>query len=262
MHFLAGVQDSRIHRNVFIAWSHNGIYLDAHLPGSPGVNRNLVYDNEFHCGPRGSYFDYCRPFGIDGFVSGAAQYNVVFNNRMHDFSVAAQVNGNNNYMIGNTCYRTSNSKAKRLPTGQCFSLQPYQWSRDNVVVNNTMAYLADVAIQLTPGEGGVSAGHLVVNNIMYDCGLATLSTRRDACISIVRHASVGPQVLIGNLMYNPGRSVRVLYRRDWAEDVGRLHSAYGDTVEANKVADPMFRDPENGDFSLLPDSPAIGEALP
>ncbi len=177
------------------------------LPGSPGVNRNLVFDNEFHCGPHSSYFDYCRPFGIDGIQAGSAEYNVVFNNRMHDFSVAAQVNGNNNYLVGNTCYNTSNSKTRRLPTGQCFSLQPYQWSRDNLVANNTMAYTADVAIQLIPGRGGVSAGHRIVNNIMYGCGLDTRPTRRDACIALARDDSVGPQVLINNLMYNPGRSV-------------------------------------------------------
>jgi hypothetical protein len=257
VHLLAGVQDSRIHRNVFVAWSHNGIYLDAHLPGSPGVNRNRVYDNEFHCGPGSSYFDYCRPFGIDGFEAGYAQHNVVFNNRMHDFSVAAQVNGNNNYMVGNTCYRVSNSKTRRRPTGQCFSLQPYQWSRDNLVANNTMAYTADVAIQLVPGEGGVSSGHRVVGNILYSCGLATSSNRRDACIAVSLDASVGPQTLIGNLMYNPGRSVSVLYRRDWSEEAGRLRSAHGDTVEENRVADPRFRDPEQADFALLPDSPAI-----
>lgn len=262
VHFLAGVQDSRIYRNVFIAWLHNGIYLDAHLPGSPGVNRNLVFDNEFHCGPHSSYFDYCRPFGIDGIQSGSAQYNVVFNNRMHDFSIAAQVNGNNNYLVGNTCYNVSNSKARRWPTGQCFSLQPYQWSRDNLVANNTMAYTADAAIQLIPGKGGASAGHRVVNNIMYGCGLDTKPTRRDACISVVLDDSVGPQVLNNNLMYNPGRSVRVLYRRDWSEEVGKLRSAYGDTIEGNRVADPMFRDPENGDFSLLAESPAIGAGQP
>jgi hypothetical protein len=73
----------------------------------------------------------------------------------------------------------------------------------------------------------------------------------------VRDASVGPQVLIGNLMYNPGRSVRVLYRRDWSEEAGKWRSAYGDTVEENRVADPRFGNPEQGDFSLLPDSPAI-----
>lgn len=257
VHFLAGVQDSRIYRNAFIAWSHNGIYLDAHLPGSPGVNRNLVFDNEFHCGPHSSYFDYCRPFGIDGFQAGSAQYNVVFHNRMHDFSVAAQVNGNNNFIVGNTCYNASNSKARRLPTGQCFSLQPYQWSRDNLVANNTMAYTADVAIQLIPGKAGVSAGHRVVNNIMYGCGLGAKPTRRDACISVVRDDSVGPQVLINNLMYNPGRSVRALYRSDWSEEASKLQSTDGDAVRANRVADPMFRAPENGDFSLLPDSPAI-----
>jgi len=54
----------------------------------------------------------------------------------------------------------------------------------------------------------------------------------------------------------------VLYRRDWSEEVGKLRAAYGDTIDAIRVADPMFRDPENGDFSLRPESPAIGAGRP
>ena len=37
-----------------------------------------------------------------------------------------------------------------------------------------------------------------------------------------------------------------------------MRSAHGDTVEDNRVADPRFRDPDQADFALLPDSPAIG----
>jgi hypothetical protein len=258
VHFISGVQDSKIYRNLFVAWPHNGVYLDAHSPGSPGVNGNIVADNEFHCGPGSSYFDYCRPFGVDGHKDGSAQHNVFVNNRMHDFSVAAQVNGNANYVIGNTCYNTINSKWRTYPTGQCFSLQPYVWSRDNLIANNTMVNTADVAVQFIPGEAGVSAGHRLVNNIMYGCGRATKPGRRDVCIDLARHASIGPQVLVGNLMYNPGRSVRVLYRRDWSKEAAEMRGSYGDTVEGNLVADPLFRDPDRGDFSLLPGSPALG----
>jgi hypothetical protein len=262
VHFVAGVQDSKIYRNKFVAWSHNGVYLDAHWPESPGVRRNLIFDNEFHCGPGSSYFDYCRPYGLDGFAADYARDNVVFRNRMHDFSVAAQVNGNNNYMVANLCYNTINSKAKRLPTGQCFSLQPYAWSRDNLVANNTMVNTADVAIQMKPGNAGVSGGHRIANNIMYNCGRATVSTRRDACIAVAPDASVGPQEIINNLMYNPDRPVKVLYRRDWAEDFARLKARSGDIVEANRVADPLFQDPDQHDFALKPDSPAMSAGRP
>ncbi|MCC7258106.1 MAG: right-handed parallel beta-helix repeat-containing protein [Gammaproteobacteria bacterium] len=262
VHFVAGVQDSRIYRNQFIAWSHNGMYLDAHWPESPGVRRNIVYDNEFHCGPASSYFDYCRPFGVDGLREHSVRDNLLFRNRMHDFSVAAQINGNDNYFIGNICYNTINSKAKSYPTGQCFSLQPYVWSRDNLVANNTMVNMADVAVQFIPGVAGVSAGHRIVNNIMVGCGRATLPTRRDACIAIAADASVGPQQISNNLMYNPGRQVRVLYRQKWSEDLTELKARFGDAVGGNLVADPRFRDPARDDFDLLPGSPAAGAGLP
>lgn len=262
VHFVAGVQDSRVYRNRFIAWSHNGVYLDAHWPDSPGVRRNLIYENEFYCGPGSSYFDYCRPYGLDGLKADFVRDNVVFGNRMHDFSVAAQVNGNNNYIIGNLCYNTINSKAKTHLTGQCFSLQPYVWSRDNVLANNTMVNTADVAVQFIPGDAGVSGGHRIVNNIMYGCGRATVSTRRDACIAVAPDISVGPQEISNNLMYNPGRPVRVLYRRDWAEEFVKLKARYGDIVETNRIADPRFQDPDQHDFSLKADSPAMSSGRP
>lgn len=257
VHFIAGVEDSKVYRNQFIAWSHNGVYLDAHWPESPGVRRNLIFDNEFHCGPDSSYFDYCRPYGLDGHKADYARDNVIFRNRMHDFSVAAQINGNNNYIVGNLCYNTINSKAKTHPTGQCFSLQPYVWSRENLVANNTMVNTADVAVQFIAGSAGVSGGHRVVNNIMYNCGRATVSSRRDACVAVAPDLSVGPQEISNNLMYNPDRPVRVVYRRDWAEDFGRLKPRFGDTVRDNRSADPRFQEPDRHDYALRSDSPAI-----
>jgi hypothetical protein len=262
VHFVGGVEDSKVHHNQFIAWSHNGVYLNAHWPESPGVRRNLIVDNEFHCGRNSGYFDYCRPFGADGFRADFASSNVFARNRMHDFSVAAQVNGNNNYIVGNLCYNTINSKAKTYPTGQCFSLQPYIWSRNNLVANNTMANTADVAVQVIPGDGSVTTGHRIVNNIMYNCGRATVSTRQDACIAVAPHASVGPQEVSNNLMHNQDRPVRVVYRRDWSEDFARLRSRFGDTVSENRSADPRFQDTGLHDFSVRPDSPAIGAGWP
>jgi hypothetical protein len=262
IHFIAGVQGSKVYRNQLVAWSHNGIYLDGHLSGIPGVRGNAVFDNEFHCGPGSSYFDYCRPFSLDGLKAGSVEDNVFFRNVMHDFSVRAQVNGNNNYIVGNICHDTINSNARQFPTGQCFSLQPYVWSRDNLLANNTMANVADVAVQFMAGKAGVSGGHRVVNNIMYGCGRATASTRRNTCMELVADDSVGPQTLMDNYMYNPGQPVRVLYRRDWSEDLDELQAKGGDVVSDNRSADPGLRDPAHGDFSLLPGSPAIGAAQP
>jgi hypothetical protein len=262
VHFVAGVEDSKVYRNQFIAWSHNGVYLDAHWPESPGVRRNLVFDNEFHCGPDSSYFDYCRPYGLDGHKADHARDNIFFRNLMHDFSVAAQVNGNNNYIVGNLCYNTLNSKAKTHPTGQCFSLQPYQWSRDNLVANNTMVNTADVAVQFIAGSAGLSGGHRVVNNIMYNCGRATVSSRRDACIAVAPDLSVGPQEISNNLVHNPDRPVRMVYRRDWAEDFNKLRPRFGDTIRDNRAADPRFQEPDRYVFTLRSDSPAIGAGRP
>jgi hypothetical protein len=97
---------------------------------------------------------------------------------------------------------------------------------------------------------------------MYDCGKATVSTRRDACIAVAPDVSVGPQEISNNLMYNPGRPVRVLYRRDWSEDFVKLKARYDDRVAANLLIDPLLRDTERADFNLRPGSPAIGAGRP
>jgi len=141
-------------------------------------------------------------------------------------------------------------------------LQPYVWSRDNLVANNTMVNMADVAVQFIPGVAGMSSGHRIVNNIMVDCGRATVPTRKDACFAVAPDASVGPQEISNNLMYNPDRPVRVLYRKQWSEDAAELHAVRGDLVRDNQVADPRFRDPDQHDFGLLPGSPAIGAGRP
>lgn len=258
VHFSSGVRRSRVHNNELVAWPHNGVYLDAHAPGSPGVTENVVDGNDIHCGPSSSYYDYCRPLGVDGYGPGAASGNIVLNNVLHDFSVASQINGDNNYFIGNLCYQTVNSGARRDPTGQCFSLQAYQWSRDNLIANNTMADMADVAVQFRKGAAGVSQGHRVMSNILYGCGRDTTAARRGACISMDADPSVGPQSLIGNLLYNPPGGGSLLYRGRDIRDPGMIQATGGDVIQGNMIANPLFRAPGARDFSLLPGSPAIG----
>lgn len=257
VHFNAGVTQSRVHGNEIIAWSHSGVYLDAHLPGTPGVTGNRVDHNDIHCGPDSSYFDYCRPFGIDGWRSGAASGNLIFANRMHDFSVGAQVNGNDNAVIGNVCYNVLNSAARKQPSGACFRMQAYEFSEGNLIAFNTMAFTADAAIEVRAGNGGVAAAHRVIGNLFYGCGRDARPERRDVCIVVGTEPAVGSQVIEDNLFFNPGgRPARVLYRSLRAVEIGSWQATGGDRVSGNRVGDPLFTDPRAGDFSLAPGSPA------
>lgn len=259
VYFNVAVNHSRIHHNEIVAWTHNGIYLNAYRPGDPGVTDNLVDHNDIHCGPQSSYFDYCRPLGIDGWGAGAASRNLVFANRLHDFTLGSQVNGDRNAVIGNVCYNALNSAARRRPSGMCFRMQAYVFSQDNLIAFNTMANTADAAVELGQGDGGITQGHRLIGNLFYGCGHDAVPERRDACIVVGAAPEVGPALIEDNLFFNPGgRPVRMLYRNRRAVEAQHWQAAPGDRLSGNRVADPLFVNVAAGDFSLAPESPARG----
>ena len=117
-------------------------------------------------------------------------------------------------------------------------MQAYGYSRNNLIAYNTMARTADAAVEVRPGAAGVASGHRIVGNIMYDCGRVG---DVGVCLDVRYDASVGPQVIIGNLFYNPGRATRVRFRQSKPTNASGLKPGPGDTVSDNQVADPRFR---------------------
>ena len=265
--FLMGVEDSRVDNNVIVAWSHAGTYLFSKTPSKLQVRNNMIQDNEYHCGPNSSYFDYCRPIIAEGERIGDVRGNIFFRNRMHDFSVRSQINGDHNSVIGNVCYHTVNSDAKTHPTGQCFSIQPYGTSEHNVFANNTMYDTADVAIEFVPGNAGPASLHQVINNIMQNCAADATNGRRNACIFVGSDASIGPQIISHNLVYNDWGAARIEIRgRDFRKhsshpEVTQSQNYESDEMNLNWINDPKLRDPARGDFSLAPNSPAIQKGI-
>lgn len=259
--FVSGVHDSKIRHNTFIAWPHAGVSLVSNTPNAAGTLGNIVQDNEFHCGPDSSYFDYCRPFAVDGQKIGSTSNNVFFRNILHDFSVRSQINGDHNSVIGNICYNAVNSSATQHATGQCFSLQPYAVSRDNLIANNTVYNTADTGLEFISGNAGISSGHQVLNNIFYNCAPMALNGRRGVCIYLEDHASVGPQAIRNNLLFNDRTAALVSYRKAHSKRVVDLPELASDELDGNFSADPKLRNPAGGDFSPNPDSPVLARGL-
>jgi hypothetical protein len=231
------------------------------------VRNNLIHDNEYHCGPESSYFDYCRPLGADAQRIGGVTGNVFLRNRIHDFSVRSQINGDHNYVIGNICYRARNSDAKSFPTGQCFGIQPYGISAYNVFANNTMFDTDDAAILFAPNKTGLATMHTIVNNVMQNCAADAPKGRKNSCIYVPDDTSIGSQVISHNLVYNDWGPASILYKgRNLAtaaipatsEKVPNIGEG---GLQYNWNADPLLRGTLTGDFSLSESSPAVQRGI-
>lgn len=200
VHFNHRVTQSVIARNEVVAWPHNGIYLDGHLPDSQ-VTDNIIEGNDIHCGPQSAYFDYCRPLGIDGNDGGASR-NIVTRNVWHDFTVAPQINGNDNLIVGNVCRGAYDGAPTSRSVAQCLALQGYVQSTGNTFLQNHFSGTHGYAIKILSGTAG-QPGHRFIGNVI-ECS---------QCLDISADASIGPMVWQGNSFRQvAGQRQTYLYR--------------------------------------------------
>jgi len=200
IHFNHRVTQSVIRNNEVVAWLHNGIYLDGHNAGSQ-VTDNLIEANDIHCGPQSSYFDYCRPLGIDGNAGGATR-NIVTRNVWHDFTVAPQLNGTDNLIVGNVCRGAYEGAPTSQSSAQCVALQGYVQSSRNVFLQNHFSGTHGYAIRIISGTAG-EPGHRFIGNVI-ECS---------QCLDIRPDASTGAMIWQGNSFRQvPGQRQTFLYR--------------------------------------------------
>ncbi len=170
---------------------------------------------------------------------------VVANNRIHDikckeyggWALYTDEGSSGILLENNLCYRTSSNSFHQ------------HYGAGNVVRNNIFAYPGTSAIGFTRPEPHLSA--TVNGNIFYTDSRPIINEFYDRYPGT--GISNGTVVTFGNLMYDA--SGELCYSD--ADRLGTLEAAKERGMEYESVcADPMFRDPENGDFTLSPDSPA------
>ena len=131
----------------------------------------------------------------------------------------------------NVCYNCSSN---------CYHQHYGQY---NVLRNNIFAYSGEELVKLSRREARL--GLIVEGNIFYSSGSAAYGNPTSATLSSDR-----------NLFYNEADATCPAVK-SWEGTVP--FAEVGDTFgfdENSLVADPLFRDPKNGDFTLLEGSPA------
>lgn len=128
---------------------------------------------------------------------------------------------------------------------------------DCVIVNNT-SYgngTDNVTSNWGPGIQAECRGAIIKNNV---CAENNINTSGDIQISVSDGGGT-PNDVDYNLAYSSSGST--VYEED---STGYTHAAYqsfGQQVNAPTPADPLFTDPENGDFTRQSGSPCIGAAV-
>lgn len=159
------VTNTLIEHNEIVAWGHNGVYIRGTKADYPAT-KNVVRFNNFHCGPKSSYWAYCRPMNIDGAEDDAAHDNILSDNDYHDFTLGVQFNGNNNIFERNRCYNNFGPPSFAKSLGKnCVVISTYEVSKNNIIRNNELQ--SRIAFfQYGQKSRHVLSGHMITKNHM------------------------------------------------------------------------------------------------
>ena len=132
----------------------------------------------------------------------------------------------------NVCYNCSSN---------CYH---QHYGQFNVLRNNIFAVSGEELVKLSRREARL--GLIVEGNIFYSNGSAAYGNPTSATLSSDR-----------NLYWNTKKpECPVTNGWDGVVNADAVQATFG-FDENSKVADPLFRDPENGDFTLAENSPAL-----
>ncbi|MEA3248405.1 MAG: right-handed parallel beta-helix repeat-containing protein, partial [Nanoarchaeota archaeon] len=242
-------QNWHVYSNTIRDYGHTGIALQTPTTTEGGNHDNIIEKNDISA-PNSPY---CRGIEVNG-PEGMATGNVFRKNFIHDCNIRSQIGGNNNKFYNNIFEDTAQSQRK---SGASQAVMFGGWltshtfiCHDNEFYNNTISGVYDKGIALATNDGIPNENNLIKNNIVIDAGQGV---NPNICI-YVDSGVTGDNTIENNLFYDADTSTVVSYRGT-TYTVADANSGLSDFV-GNLGTDPLFIDPENGDFRPRVGSPA------
>ena len=195
--------------------------------------------------------------------SGYSEDGEYFNNFIHDISVQNQVGGSRNHFHHNIIDRVLDSPLKTEKIGVGIKLSNYNIQvKDNIIENNVVANAESEGIliySINFDLSGEVSGNIIRNNIIYNCG------EKSDGIGIQLHEDSAGQRIFNNLMennliYNDTTTQTCRYQYNGTICNVTTFNTLSSKIINNIAGDPLFFNPADDNFHLLPDSPAIDAA--
>ena len=259
-----GVINWDFHDNFFKGWAHANFNFTNH--NRPYPTEGLRFYNNY---VTSEGYNYGRAFGghVQLEQANKDNPNEIFNNVFYESSVQSQI-GVPYLRVYNNIFnksRGNDDKGDSDANGLSFSGYTGRPAYKMKIYNNVFANNAYFGLfwPVRADRDPVESCE-VVNNIFYNNGAN--SSGRQFHVNNAEGKVINP-VFNNNLFYSkengPDNVIRVYDTYMNAETFNALDGTghQGWKPSGNIYGDPLFVDPENGDFSLQPGSPAIGAGL-
>lgn len=262
IHFRDGVNYWQIYDNEIRDWGHSGISF-LQEDDNTTVSHNKVYRNLI----TGENSDYMRGFDIKG-NEGGNQYNEFYFNIIRDTSVRNQIAGDHNLIYYNIFDNVKNSKYENVTTEAGAININGGWTKtqvghDNKILNNVIYSCDEAGIEIRSHEISPAIYNIEIkNNIIVDCGKNSIIGLNDIAFWVKNESKIKNITVENNIIYNPDLTYIVNYK-GITMSVGDFNNLDrdGNIIRNNIQIDPKFVDPENHDFHLQYNSPAIDAGI-
>lgn len=236
---MGGTTSVRVVSNTINGWPHTNLSINA-LTGTTAITASLIKGNTFTCTMNTAY---CRGFAVDGATAGRVTNNWIVSNTFTGFHTRSQFNGNGNFLIGNLFTDMKEDTVYSQGRNEMLQFQPYGgYSDGNTVAQNTfsgnpyapcIAFLHDAA--------GTVQNHVVVNNVLHNCGGTYLTGKENVALSLPTGTGIGDQIIRNNDIFNTSRAAVMFYKGTGLTTVAGFQAACsGDTCTGNLETNPLF----------------------